>query len=127
MKARIVLLCLLFLTVPGLMADDSKTFNGEYFWKQSNHEGTLKAVFKKTAEQKWDVSFFFTFRGEDHTYTGTAEGNLSEGPLKGSVQNENKKRTWRFDGTFKEGKFSGDHVELQGEREVATGTLSLMP
>ena len=101
-----------------------ETLLGSYFWKQSNERGDLRAVFTPKGEGKYDVVFHFDFRGP-HTYTGTAEGSLKEGSLKGTVQNENKKRTWNFAGTFTNGQFEGTHEELRDGDKIDSGTLTL--
>ena len=46
-----------------------------------------------TGEGAWDVSFRFVFRKRPHTYSGSAQGSLSEGRLEGRVLNESKQRT----------------------------------
>lgn len=78
-----------------------------------------------TGEEAWDVSFHFEFRGRAHVYTGTAEGSLSRGALKGEVKNENRRRTFRFTGTTEGGTFRGTHSEIEEGRQYGTGTLSL--
>jgi hypothetical protein len=65
------------------------------------------------------------FRGENHTYSGTAEGSLAEGALSGTVQNEKKERTWTFSGSFEAGAFRGTHAEIVDGKEQPTGTLTL--
>ncbi len=132
-------ICLLFflltcLLVPGVViAEDAKgaedaekaetTLVGEYQWNRGP-TGDLKAVFTPTGEGTWDVSFYFDFRDKPHTYSGTAEGSM-DGALSGEVQNENKKRTFIFEGSFKDGVFEGNHEETTPERAGETGTLML--
>jgi hypothetical protein len=114
----------LFTALP-LAAEESQTLQGEFHWERRDVRGALEAVFTPTGEGTWDVSFHFEFREEPHTYTGTAEGSLENGPLKGTVKNENKKRTFTFEGTVTDGQFTGDHSELDGEKVYDTGTLTL--
>ncbi len=128
MKKTAVLLAAMFvlLAAHGLaVAEESKTLTGEYVWSSRDSGGELEAVFTPTGKGTFDVSFHFEFRGEPHTYTGTAEGSLTEGALKGTVQNEDKRRTWNFTGSFKEGAFNGTHEETTGDSKRATGTLTL--
>lgn len=121
-----VLAAALLLTAAPAPAEDSTTMEGSFVWSQRDHSDKLKAVFEPTGEGTWDVSFYFTFRGEPHTYTGTAEGSLTEGALKGTVQNEDKKRTWNFEGEFQDGEFNGTHEEIGRNGEsYDTGTLTL--
>lgn len=132
MKKNICLLAIVALASVAMLsalpasAEEAQTLNGEYIWSNRDTTGDLKAVFTPAGENRYDVSFYFQFRGKDHTYTGTAEGSLSSGDLKGTVQNEDKKRTWEFWGTFDEtGVFQGKHQELRGEEKHDTGTMTL--
>jgi len=105
------------------LAAEPRRMQGEYVWNQRDKSGALEAVFTATGEAAWDVAFNFKFRDEDHVYTGTAEGNLTDGALSGRVQNENKTRTFVFRGSFSDGTFRGTHAEVEDGQ--ATGTLSL--
>jgi hypothetical protein len=91
--------------------DQDRTLTGSYLWSDTGKSGDLKAVFTPTGEAKWDVSFFFTFEGQDRVYSGTAEGTLADGALEGTVLNEKKNRTFSFKGSFTDGEFSGSHAE----------------
>jgi hypothetical protein len=106
------------------VAADARTLKGGFVWTQGS-EGDLEAVFIPAGEDRWEVSFHFTFRGEDHTYTGEAEGSLNEGSLSGTVLNETKKRTFTFTGEFEKGEFRGTHAEVGESGERKTGTLTL--
>lgn len=110
-----------------LAADESTTLTGEYIWENRDTKGDLEAVFTPTGEGTWDVSFHFDFSDKPHTYTGTAEGSLTEGALSGEVRNEDKKRVFRFAGAFEDGTFRGDHEETTEGRERRTGTMTLAP
>ena len=125
----------LALVVLGLLAtapigsitakEKTTTLNGTYVWSQRGGGGDLEAVFTATGKNTWDVSFHFEFRDKPHTYTGTAEGSLGDGTLSGQVFNENKRRTFTFDGEFKNGTFEGTHAETTGGSPIDTGTLTL--
>ncbi len=106
-------------------ADGPRTFKGEFTWSQRNHTGDIEAIFTPTGNGTWDVAFHFLFRDQPHVYAGTASGELSAGELQGTVQNENKERTFRFRGQIEDGKFEGRHVEVDGTDEQETGTLTL--
>ena len=106
-------------------AGDEQKLTGEYQWDQGGASGELNAVFAPKGEGLWDVSFKFTFRGKPHTYTGTAKGSLSDGDLEGEVLNDNKRRTFTFQGRFTEGAFSGTHAEVTNGKGYRTGTLTL--
>ena len=106
-------------------AGDETTLAGVFVWENGNTTGDLEAVFTPTDEGMWDVAFNFEFRGKPHTYSGSAEGSLSEGRIEGRVLNENKKRTFTFEGSFADGEFSGTHSEVEGEKSFSTGTLTL--
>jgi len=106
-------------------ADGKRTLKGTFEWNDSGKKGDLEAVFTPTGEGKWDVAFHFVFRGEPHTYAGTAEGSLASGALKGRVLNDNKNRTFVFTGTFADGEFHGTHAEVGDDGDHPTGTLTL--
>jgi hypothetical protein len=116
-------LCLAFVGSVG--ASDSQTLNGEYFWDQGDSRGDIEAVFSSRGEGEWDVAFHFKFRDEEHVYKGTAKGSLELGGLQGEVQNENKRRTFRFEGSFANGSFEGTHSEIGDGEEFRTGTLTM--
>lgn len=105
--------------------DDATRMRGAYVWNETGDGGDLEAVFTPTGEGTWDVEFFFTFRGQPHTYSGAAEGSLTEGKLAGEVRNEDRKRVFRFQGAFEDGTFRGDHEETTEGRERKTGTMTL--
>jgi len=113
------------LELGAVRADEARTAKGEFTWTQRDVAGNLEAVFTPTGDGTWDVAFHFTFRDKPHVYSGTAEGNLSGGGLKGTVQNESKERTFEFQGTVENSKFQGSHSEIEGGETVATGTLKL--
>ncbi len=103
-----------------------QTLIGAYHWERGETKGELKAVFTPSGEGSWDVAFHFDFRGDAHTYTGEAKGSLTDGSLEGTVLNEDKNRTFTFEGTVEEGKFEGTHAEVGGRRgSRQTGTLTL--
>ena len=128
MKKAALFLILVTLLLPlgqSAMADGTQTLTGEYVWTNRDSRGDLKAVFTPTGEGTWDVTFYFKFRGEPHEYAGSAEGSLTEGALKGKVKNEDRKRTFTFEGAFENGKFRGTHEETTPGRARETGTLTL--
>jgi hypothetical protein len=106
-------------------ADSSRTLKGTYEWTDGGEKGELQAVFTPAGEGKWEVAFHFKFQGEPHVYSGSAEGSLSDGALKGAVKTENKKRTFTFNGAFHEGTFTGTHADASEDEEHPTGTLTL--
>ena len=106
-------------------ADGKRTLKGTFNWTDMKKSGDLEAVFTPTGEGKWDVAFHFEFRGEPHTYAGTAEGSLSDGDLKGRVLNDKGNRTFIFKGTFDDGVFHGTHAEVGDDGEHDTGSLTL--
>ncbi|MCP3957130.1 MAG: hypothetical protein GY719_04700 [bacterium] len=122
----LLLAVVILLPPPGgdASAADKRVLKGEYVWNQGG-DGDLEAVFTGTGEDRWDVAFHFEFRGRSHTYKGTAKGSLQDGALEGRVRNENKRRTWTFEGEFENGRFRGKHAEIYGNREQRTGTLTL--
>ena len=74
----LAVLALVLAPVTGSRADPSETLIGEWVWS-SGGRGDLEAVFTPTGETSWDVSFYFTFRGRDHVYSGHAEGLIGGG------------------------------------------------
>lgn len=101
---------------------------GNYQWNADpNNPGTLEAVFTPDGNG-YKVAFHFRFDGRNHTYSGSAEGSLADGPLKGTVKNEDKRRTFTFEGTTSGGNFSGNHAEIgRNGKVIDTGTLTLRP
>lgn len=126
-KALLVIALAVFSTAFGwcALAEDTQTLTGEYLWERREMSGPLEAVFTPAGEGKWEVSFHFTFREESHTYTGMAEGSLTEGALSGEVLNESKERTFTFTGAFDEGVFTGTHAEIREGKKIDTGTMTL--
>ena len=123
--SAVVLASLVIPSATSFCAQDARTLHGEFAWTQSNRSGDLAAIFTPTGEGTWDVSFRFEFRSSPHTYSGTAEGSLDDGALKGTVTNESGKRSFTFRGEFKNGEFSGTHAETTGGSRKSTGTLKL--
>ena len=115
---------LLIAVSAGMAADGKRTLKGSYNWNDSK-SGELTADFFPTDEaDTWKVEFRFDFHGP-HLYTGTAKGKLDEGKLSGEVVSDQRRRTFVFQGSFKDGKFSGTHNETTGGREQSTGTMTL--
>ena len=114
------------LALPNLdiQAESQQTLIGEYEWNQGP-TGEIKAVFTETGNGTWKVDFYFDFRDKPHTYSGTAEGDLSQGKLEGTVKNEDKRRTFTFSGSFEDGTFHGSHAETTRGRAGDTGTITL--
>ncbi len=104
--------------------EDTRTLSGNWVWSHRNNTGSLEAIFTATGDGTWDVVFHFTFRGKPRVFSGTAEGSLS-GEFRGTIQNEAKDRTFKFRGSFEEGKFQGTHAEIEDGEEHETGTLTL--
>ena len=123
--ALILIVGAILLAVGAAAAEESRTLTGEFVWNRRGNRGDLEAVFTATGQGTWDVTFRFSFRGASHVYQGTAEGSLSEGDLSGKVLNESKRRTFTFTGAFKDGEFRGTHAEIEGQRKIETGTLTL--
>ena len=123
--SAVVLALLVVPTASSVCAEGAQTLHGEFAWTQRNQSGDLEAVFTPTGEGTWDVSFRFEFRNSPHTYSGTAQGSLDDGELKGTVTNEDGRRTFTFEGNFTDGEFSGTHAETTGGKPASTGTLKL--
>ncbi|MEM7352189.1 MAG: hypothetical protein AAF657_15420 [Acidobacteriota bacterium] len=124
----ILALAALALTAPSLFADESQTLTGQFIWERSdkNIDGDLRAVFEPTGESAWNVSFYFKFEEKDHIYSGTAEGSLTDGTLKGKVMSDgDKPRPFEFEGTFADGSFQGTHTGFRKGEPSPTGTMTL--
>lgn len=128
-KLSLLLMALaLMFTAPGLFAadGDAQTLTGQFQWNRQDEPGDIKAVFTPTGENTWDVSFHFEFRDEPHTYSGTAEGSLTNGELKGNVMSDGDKPSpFSFEGKVVDGKFEGIHHSLRDEEPSETGTITL--
>ncbi|MDX1998193.1 MAG: hypothetical protein SF066_10785 [Thermoanaerobaculia bacterium] len=103
----------------------AQTLKGSYIWEQAQETGALEAIFTPDGAGHWKVAFHFTFQGEAHVYSGTADGSLTNGSLAGRVQTDSGKGVFTFSGEFKDGKFQGSHARLTAGNEERTGTLSL--
>lgn len=103
----------------------AQTLKGSYMWEQAQETGALEAIFTPDGAGHWKVAFHFTFQGEAHVYSGTADGSLTNGSLAGRVQTDSGKGVFTFSGEFKDGKFQGSHARLTAGNEERTGTLSL--
>ena len=124
-RPLLALIAASILTAGLLVAEEATTLQGEFVWNARGSAGDLEAVFTSTGEDTWNVDFHFEFRGSAHTYSGSAEGSLSEGALRGEVRNENKERSFTFEGKFNDGKFKGRHAEVKDGRAQSTGSLTL--
>ncbi len=120
----VVLVLALFQSVNAPAAEEH-TLTGEFRWEEMGRSGDLRTVFTPTGEGTWDVVFYFRFHGESHVYRGTAEGSLSRGALRGTVLDEDRERTFTFEGAFKNGEFAGTHSEVFSGGAEKTGTLTL--
>ena len=121
----VLFLTLLLLALVGSAgAADKRTLAGEYVWSEGSR-GDLEAVFTANGQDEWKVAFHFRFRGRGHVYRGVANGSLLQGKLKGTVRNENERRTFTFRGELEDGEFRGTHAETTGGGQRRTGTLKL--
>ena len=131
MKKFVAFLCFsALLLAPGaLMAEEAatQTLTGEYQWNRPDEEpGPIKAVFTSTGEDQWDVSFHFTFRDEEHVWSGTAEGSLTDGDLSGKVMSGGDKPSpFVFEGKVEAGVFTGTHAGMRDGDRRDTGTMTL--
>lgn len=126
--ARLALLSVVLLVacIGVLQAEESKTpktLTGAFV--ADDESGPLEAVFTSSDDDTWQVDFRFTFQEQPLTFSGSAEGSLSDGLLEGTVYNERGNRTFTFKGLFENGSFSGTHAEIEDGIEFPTGTLTL--
>ena len=132
---RLLFIIGLCFTASLAMAAETKekghTVQGKFNWSHKSQKGKqhdVKAVFTKTDKADvYDVSFYFDWGKNPHIYSGQATGNLKDGMLKGTVKNDNKKRTFSFAGKCAKGAFEGTHKELRGKHETDTGTITFAP
>ena len=113
------------LSNPPVAAESSRTLTGEYVSSFETGKQSLRAEFTPTGTEEWEVIFYFKFHGKKHSYEGTAEGSLDAGELSGTVTNENGRRTFTFQGKFRDGEFRGTHAEIKRTGERRTGSLTL--
>ena len=129
---RLLFIIGLCFTASLAMAAETKekgyTVEGKFNWdykKEKDKFHDIKAVFTKTDKADvYDVSFYFNWWKKDHVYTGQATGSLKDGMLKGTVKNDDKKRTFTFEGKCAKGVFKGTHKELKGKHTIDTGTIT---
>jgi hypothetical protein len=117
-------LALLIAVSVGMAADEKRTLKGSYSWNDRKSGDLIADFFPTDEADTWKVEFRFDFHGP-HVYTGTAKGKLDEGKLSGEIVSDQRKRTFVFHGSFKDGKFSGTHSETTKGREKSTGTMTL--
>ncbi len=126
--AAIVLIAALALPAsvqPAAETESSRTLTGNFMSGFQDKVKPLRAIFTPADGSEWNVVFYFRFNGQDHEYTGTAQGDLEQGELSGVVKNEGGRRTFTFQGEFDQGVFKGKHAELRSGDERETGTLTL--
>lgn len=102
------------------------TFSGTFDWGRKKDQ-KIQGVFTPDGANKWKVVWTFKWKKKDEIYTGSAEGNLVNGSVKGSaIRMDHKdktkphpkdKRKFTFNVTAKDGTLSGKHS--------AKGTISL--
>ena len=125
-KAALWFLVTVALVVASTVAAKETVMKGEYNWTQRGSSDDLRAVFTATGDEQWDVAFHFKFRGRKHTYKGTSTGSLGEGgEMAGTVKTEDKKRTFSFEGSVRNGTMTGTHYEVFRKGKQKTGTLTL--
>lgn len=105
--------------------EGARTLTGRYFMDSGDDTGALEAVFTPAGDGTWTVAFHFEFQNQPHLYIGTAQGSLTNGPLRGEVKVDHPDATFVFEGTVTDGTFQGIHGELQGGEPVPAGTLTL--
>lgn len=128
LKLTLAALAIVLVAAPPLLAADPQKLQGEFIWERSdrNVSGPLEAVFEPTGDETWNVSFYFSLDDEDHVYSGTAEGSLTEGELRGRVMTDGEKPApFEFEGKFVEGSFQGTHAGLRDGKKDPTGTMTL--
>ena len=96
---------------------------GEYLYSETRETGILEAVFTPTGENRWKVKFFVTYSNQLGNYDGTAEGNLTEGTLSGTVRGDHVGHTFTFSGAVEDGIFRGTHQMVTAKKAEDTGTL----
>ena len=103
---------------------DTTTFQGRYDWSQGGGD-ELRADFRPDGENRWKVAFRFQFSGRKETWSGSAQGSLTEGStLTGTATMGS--RNWVFDAAIKDGVMSGSHREVKRSgREYTTGTFEI--
>jgi hypothetical protein len=103
---------------------DTTTFEGRYEWSQNGGD-ELRADFRPDGENRWKVAFRFRFGGRKETWSGTAQGGLTDGSkVTGTAKMGS--RNWIFDAEIEEGVMRGSHREVKRSgREYPTGTFEI--
>ncbi len=110
----------------GIAQAKATEMNGHFVWNNEDQTGDLKAVFTKTGKGMYDVSFHFMWEDEPHVWSGTAEGDLKDGMLKGKVMTDGERQSeFVFSGEVKKGKFEGTHGSMRDGEMNDTGTMAL--
>ena len=110
-----------------LGADDgSRELAGSYVLPDGEWE-KIEATFVPNGSDSWQVEFRFEFQGRDETWTGSAIGSLTDGPLEGRVEVAETGRRFVFRGEVTDGVLAATHAELEFGGETPTGTMTLRP
>lgn len=132
LTAILAVLAFVAATVGIGLAAEATELNGSFVWERTNDKGEddsktgdLKAIFVEGEAGKWKVDFHFTWEKKPRVWSGTAEGSLSEGELKGEVFDENKENKFMFSGSFTDGRFTGTHAAEGDNGPNQLGTLTL--
>ncbi|MCZ7646080.1 MAG: hypothetical protein M5U26_12465 [Planctomycetota bacterium] len=105
-------------------ADGDVTCKGTFSWSnEKNQKHDIKGVFTPNGDKKWNVVWTFTWKGGAQTWKGTAEGDLTNGEVKGEGLHPNGKRTFSFVGAAKDGNMEIKHTETTGGRPKDTGVM----
>ena len=124
----IIFLGAILLVAAPAVAGDEVTLEGTFVWEreEGNRDGPLKAVFTPSGDDAWSVSFHFDWEDGAHVYSGTCNGSLT-GELSGDVVSDGgRSMSFKFEGSFEDGTFSGVHSFVTEEGEIKrAGTLTL--
>ena len=126
-----VLMFALLVSVAALgvsSAADEVEMEGTYVWarEDGDRDGPIKAVFTPEGDGAWSVKFYFDWEDGPHVYSGTCEGSLTDGSLKGDIVSDGEREMkFKFMGAFEDGTFSGTHGFVQDSGELSeSGTIT---
>lgn len=99
-------------------AAGSVSVKGSFEWVNKpgeRHElrGTLRAL----ATGGWKAEWHFDWGRRPMSYEGTVTGDINNGPVSGTGVDAQRKRTFSFEGTARNGAWTFDCFEITGDRK----------
>ena len=97
---------------------------GTYTWGKKGPYDLKMVLTSKGEGNEYQADFYHVWKKKDHVWKGTV--TIVDGKITGKVSDGNKRpRTWRIEGTEKEGVVEAEHYELKKDSEKHSGGLKI--